>query len=124
MPTETLYLQQIADGDILITAERLPEGVWAEIGSVLLAHGASPSSDGFGLTPLSLRLAANELGELLLLHDIKANYDDPTLRLLRSQVEEFRARTRAEQDTSPLPESEILQLVRATGRLSRELTST
>jgi hypothetical protein len=109
---------------IVISAKRLPDGVWAEISSVLLSYGASLSSDGFGLTALSLRLAANELGELFPHHDIKANYDEPTLRLLRSHVEEYHARTHAEQDTSTLPESEILRLVRTAGRFSRELTST
>jgi len=124
MPVATVRLQHAADGDILISEERLPEGVWAEIGSLLLSHGASPSSQGYSLTVLTLRLAANELGEVLLRHNIKPSYDESTRRLLRAHISEFQARIQAEQDRSGLPESEVVRQVTATGRFTRALTNT
>jgi SNF2 domain-containing protein/helicase-like protein len=124
MPPRIVRFQHVGDGDTLISAEHLSEGVWAEICSVLLSYGASPGPDGFGVTALSLRLAANELGELLLRHDIRATYDDSTLRLLRAHLAEFHARVQAEQDRSSLPESEVLRLIGQTSRFTRPLTDT
>src|SRR2546426_2034255 len=94
-------------------------GLAAEVGHVLMRHGAEPLGKGFVITPLALCLSASGLGEVLHRHGTKAEYDDSVLSLLRTHIEEVRARQEAERGET-LPEAEILNLLRDT-RFNREL---
>jgi len=123
MSASKLHLRQGAAGDIVITPESVADGPWAEISSVLLGYGGYPSPEGLVVTVLQLRLAANEFGDVLIRHDLRASYDDPVRHLLNSHLAEFRARRDASNDLSSLPESLVHDQVRSTNRFRRKLTA-
>src|SRR5579859_3390200 len=116
-------LRQGTAGEILISREDVPDGVWAEISPMLLGYGGYPSSEGLVLTVLQLRLAANEFGDVLLRHNIRAGYDDNVRHLLSSHLSEFRARRDAANDLSSLPQLVVEDQVRSTKRFQRKLTA-
>ncbi len=111
-------------GDILVNPVQIPDGVWAEFSSVLFTYGASARGHGLLLSPLTLRMAAQDLGDLLTRHDVDTSYDDAVHHLLESHVREFRARVEAERDPSVLSPEDVQSLVRASGRFRRNLTQT
>lgn len=110
--------------DILVSPVQISDGVWAEISSVLFAYGASASGRGLVLSPLTLRMAAQDLGDLLTRHDVDTSYDEAVRHLLETHVREFRARVEAERDLSVLSAEDVLSLVRASKRFRRDLTQT
>ncbi len=117
-----IEFRQDVTEDIVISPVQVPEGTWAEISSVLFAYGASPSGNTLVVTPLSFRLAAHDLGELLIRHELDARYDDAVRRLLEVHFQELQARLEANRDLTVLSTEEVLSLVRATRRFERELT--
>jgi SNF2 family DNA or RNA helicase len=117
------FRQEVTE-DIVVNPVQIPDGIWAEISSVLFAYGASASGRGLLLSPLALRMAAQDLGELLTRHDLNTSYDETVRQLLESHVREFRARAEAERDPSVLSAEDVLSLVRASGRFRRDLTET
>src|SRR5438876_10812490 len=86
--------------DILVSPTAVPEGVWAELSAVLFAYGAAPSGHALVLSPLSLRMAARDLGALLIRHDLEATYDPSVLELLQAHFQELEARLEADTDQS------------------------
>lgn len=122
MGASVLQFAQHSTGEIIASPHRVAEAIWAELSSSLLNHGGYPSPDGIVLTVLQLRLAANEIGELLIRHDIRAAYDDAVRHLLRSHLQEFRARRDATEHPHTLSEVEVNSRVSATGRFDRPLT--
>lgn len=123
MSGKTVHLRQGVAGEIIITPQRVAEGVWAEISSIMLGQGGYPSRDGLVVTVLQLRLAANEFGDLLIRHDLRATYDDPVRHLLNCHLAEFRARRDAASDSSSLSEPAVAERVSTTGRFRRSLTA-
>src|SRR6267143_1038069 len=119
-----IELRQDTAEDILVTPIEVPEGAWAEVSSVLFAYGASPSGSALVVTPLLLRMAAFDLGELLIRHELDASYDDAVRQLLEAHFQEVQARLEAESDGSGLGTDEINALVRVGGRFTRDLTET
>jgi len=119
-----IELRQDAAEDILVTPVEVPEGVWAEVSAVLFAYGASPSGRALIVTPLSLRMAARDLGELLDRHDLEANYDYAVRELLEAHFQEHRARLEANDDLSALNADQVHSLITASGRFKRLLTDT
>lgn len=122
MEASVLRFSQRSTGEILATPDSIAEAIWAELSSSLLNHGGYPSPDGVVLTVLQLRLAANELGELLIRHQIKASYDDAVRRLLCSHLQEFQARRDATEHPQTISEVDVKSRVAATGRFDRPLT--
>lgn len=110
--------------EIVIAPIEISAGEWAELTSVLLAYGAYPNGNALTLTPLLLRMAAQDLGELLIRHDIKAQYDTSVRQLLEAHFEELQSRLRANADQSLLSLDEVHGAIYLTGRLKRALTDT
>src|SRR6266516_4494178 len=119
-----IELRQDPAEDIVVTPIGVPEGAWAEVSAVLFAYGGSPSGDALVLTPLFLRLAAFDLGELLIRHELDASYDDAVRQLLEAHFQEVQARLEAERDPQALGRDEIRSLVSSHGRFGRDLTET
>ncbi len=117
------FRQDLAE-DIVVSSVQVPEGTWAELRSLLFAYGASPSGSAVVLTPLLLRMAAHNLGELLIRHELEASYDEPVRHLLEAHFRELQARLDASRDLSVLSTEEVLSLVGRTRRFRRELTET
>ncbi len=110
--------------EILISPAQVPEGIWAEISTVLFSYGASPNGQALGVSPLSLRMAARDLGALLIRHDLEAVYDNSVVQLLEAHFREQQARLEADSDQSQLASEAVRSLVRASGRFNRDLTDT
>ena len=123
MAASLLRFTQRSTGEIVASPDSVAETVWAELSSSLLIHGGYPSPDGVVLTVLQLRLAANELGEILIRHDIRTSYDDAVRHLLHSHLQEFRARREAKEHPHTLSEADVESKVAATGRFNRPLTT-
>ncbi len=119
-----IELRQDAAEEILVIPSNIREGVWAELSSLLFTYGASSSGGALVVSALSLRMAARDLGELLIRHDLDAKYDEAVRRLLEAHFEEHRARAEAERDLSILSAQEVLSLVVADGRFKRDLKQT
>jgi SNF2 family DNA or RNA helicase len=119
-----IELRQDTAEEILVSPVEVPEGAWAEVSSVLFAYGASPGGNALVVTPLFLRMAALDLGELLIRHELDVSYDDGVRRLLEAHFQEVQARQEAERDPSALSGAEIRSLVNADGRFTRDLTGT
>jgi SNF2 family DNA or RNA helicase len=119
-----IELRHDAAEDILISPTGVPEGVWAELSAVLFAYGASPSGHALVLSPLSLRMAARDLGALLIRHDVEATYDASVLELLEAHFQELQARLDADSDSSLLTPEAVRSAVQASGRFRRKLTDT
>src|SRR5436190_7171382 len=119
-----IELRHDAAEDILISPTGVPEGVWAELSAVLFAYGASPSGHALVLSPLSLRMAARDLGALLIRHDVEATYDASVLELLEAHFQELQARLDADSDSSLLTPEAVRAAVQASGRFRRKLTDT
>jgi len=69
-------------------------------------------------------MAALDLGELLIRHELDVSYDDGVRRLLEAHFQEVQARLEAERDPSALSDDEIRSLVGGDGRFTRDLTET
>jgi len=119
-----IELRHDAVEDIVLSPIDVPEGVWAELSAVLFAYGASPSGTALVLSPLSLRLAASDLGQLLIRHNLEANYDQQVLELLQAHFQEVQARLEADHDQSSITPEAVGSAVGTTGRFKRSLTET
>lgn len=115
---------RIDGDDVILSAEEPEEGPWAEITSLIMSYGGTPVSSGLSLPPLTLRLAAQDLGQLLHRQDVEAVYDAPVKALLQLHLQEFHARAAAEKDLSRLAPAEVRSRVYESGRFSRQLTPT
>ncbi|RJR50712.1 MAG: DEAD/DEAH box helicase [Desulfobacteraceae bacterium] len=117
-----ILFEQDAEQEILVIPENLPEGVWAQISSLLMAHGGLPHGNGIALSPLFLRLAADSLGQLIEQHDLDTSYDPAIRALLQVHFEEVQARASAEQNRDGFIAAEVERRIGATGRFIRALT--
>lgn len=96
---------------------------WTDIASLLLSYDATPKGRGFRLSRFSLYLLAQDLGHLMLRHNLDAEYDPQVRELLEVHVREIRAREDAETDRRHLSNEETLSLVQRSNRFGRRLTS-
>ena len=110
------------DDYVVVSSNEVDEGKWAELTSILLSGGGALRPDGIAVRPLALRVAANEVAQVLRRHQLRAQYDDDVKALLRQHVNETKARTEAEKDTKPLAPQEVRRRVGKTGRFTRQLT--
>ena len=101
--------------DELTTAHR------SEIEYQLMLAGATTTSRGLRLTAFAFRRTAPRLARLLRRTEAQVEWDPGVEGLLRTQLDEIRARRSAEITPSLAPE-EVETAVRFTGRFTRDLT--
>ncbi|HWO20727.1 MAG TPA: DEAD/DEAH box helicase [Kofleriaceae bacterium] len=107
---------------MVVSGKEVDEGQWAELTSILFSGGGGLRPDGVAVRPLALRVAANELAQVMRRHGLRAQYDHEVKALLRKHVDETKARTAAENDVAPLPVREVRHRIAKTGRFVRPLT--
>jgi SNF2 family DNA or RNA helicase len=108
-------------GDLRLEIEELDRGRRAELDYLLLANGALPTPSGYSMPILGFRRSSVDIAAVLEHLGVTVIYDEEVERLLRTQLDELRAR-RAAEDLSPIDPASVRERVRRSGRFTRDLT--
>lgn len=89
----------------------------AELEHFLLGLRADHMSGGYSVPAAEFRRGAVDIARLLRRSRVEVEFDDAVTTLLRTQLEEIKARPRVAGDTAPLSEDETLARITASGRM-------
>lgn len=116
-------LRLVEDGTAVeVELDGVTTAARSELEYALMLSGGTISGRGFRLPAFAFRRSSTELAGLVRRAASEVEIDDGVDLILRTHLEEIRARRSAEEGLVPLTAEEIESVVRATGRLTRQLT--
>lgn len=120
MASITLRLIE-GESTVAVELEDVNTAARSELEYALMLAGGAVSGGGFTVSAFAFRRSSIELATLIRRSGADVRIEDGVDRLLRTQLDEIRARRAAEDGLEPLSADEVETAVRATGRFTRNL---
>lgn len=116
---------RLVDGDTVveIDIEGLSVAARSEIEYTVMVAGGTCAGHGFRIPAFAFRRSAVELSALLRRSGAGVEIGEAVERILRTQLDEIRARKAAVEGISPLLQDQTEKAINATGRFTRSLTT-